>query len=619
MKQFTYFKGSWGRRWVLASSLLALLLVGSANMAPATTIHAQSQSIFQDADAVLETTLSQVPLATPSALTRVFFGNADAMFHADLNRALILAQPLTDVFFGNADAQLRRLLMAPNAVPQNQPPNADAGLDQSVLVGETVQLAGRGSSDPDNGPQPLTYNWQITSKPPGSVASLSDPSLVNPTFVADVVGDYAVELVVNDGDMNSNPALVTIVVNTHRILWVPVKYKGEQDDLVLLSKLKNRMALVREYYVRQSAGLARIEFEQATLPVPLVPDSSFWIELDETFEGPQGYDADEDGRISGTDPNCDNPSEAASIRMDVDKWLTNNNRYANYRTDFDGLYIVQTRGVATDSSGNVYAELHSHVCSTSVGSFPIGLVQPGDNFGLHAHEIGHLAFAFPDLNGGDGSGNISDWGVMGTGGASLKKGVAPVAPVIVFNRARAHPTPWSNLPGRFPDNIEEFQLGDRQEIPLLKDLTAGDPLCCWLEVNDVMFIFEGRLPFDGLSSSEFPDNTTSGAPHTLQVKEDVLGVNVYKVDNPRNMSNFKINRLGSTAEFGGACFPSLQSNELPTLNDEGGGIGLDFCDGKAHIKASLDISGGKLFVTVRKRLPPETSVTGGLWVQEVHH
>ena len=91
--------------------------------------------------------------------------------------------------------------------PPTIPPVADAGPDQEVVVDETAQLDGSGSSDPDGGS--LTFSWQLTT-PFGSSAFLPNPSLENPTFVPDVAGDYVAQLVVNDGTVDSDPDQVTI-------------------------------------------------------------------------------------------------------------------------------------------------------------------------------------------------------------------------------------------------------------------------------------------------------------------------------------------------------------------------------------------------------------------------
>ncbi|MBN2373259.1 hypothetical protein JXL19_05700, partial [bacterium] len=91
---------------------------------------------------------------------------------------------------------------------QNRKPLADAGSDQTASVGDTVTLDGSGSYDTDN--DPLTYSWSFTSVPPGSSATISDPTAVNPTFNVDVFGDYIIQLVVNDGIEDSDPDIVRI-------------------------------------------------------------------------------------------------------------------------------------------------------------------------------------------------------------------------------------------------------------------------------------------------------------------------------------------------------------------------------------------------------------------------
>jgi len=90
----------------------------------------------------------------------------------------------------------------------NSPPVANAGPNQTVNVGATVQLTGAGSTDVDS--DPLTYHWSFTSIPTGSSATLSNATIVNPTFVADVPGNFVVQLIVNDGTVNSTPSTVTI-------------------------------------------------------------------------------------------------------------------------------------------------------------------------------------------------------------------------------------------------------------------------------------------------------------------------------------------------------------------------------------------------------------------------
>jgi uncharacterized repeat protein (TIGR01451 family) len=113
---------------------------------------------------------------------------------------------------------------------ENSPPFANAGQPQTVPLGSLVNLNGSGSSDPDL--NPLTFLWSIVTKPAGSSAALSDPTAVNPGFLADKAGSYTVQLIVNDGTVNSAPATVTIsTLNS-----VPVANAGP-DQLVVAGSL----------------------------------------------------------------------------------------------------------------------------------------------------------------------------------------------------------------------------------------------------------------------------------------------------------------------------------------------------------------------------------------------
>ena len=93
----------------------------------------------------------------------------------------------------------------------NSAPVANAGPDQSALFGATVALNGSGSSDVDG--DGVTYNWSFTSKPVDSTAALSDSTAVGPTFDIDLSGDYVVQLIVNDGTVDSDPDTVIISTN----------------------------------------------------------------------------------------------------------------------------------------------------------------------------------------------------------------------------------------------------------------------------------------------------------------------------------------------------------------------------------------------------------------------
>ncbi|PYI83233.1 MAG: hypothetical protein DME26_15400, partial [Verrucomicrobia bacterium] len=70
----------------------------------------------------------------------------------------------------------------------NSPPTANAGPDQSGLVGSTIQLDGSSSTDVDG--QALTFTWSILSAPSGSTSTISNPSAVKPSITITRPGSY---------------------------------------------------------------------------------------------------------------------------------------------------------------------------------------------------------------------------------------------------------------------------------------------------------------------------------------------------------------------------------------------------------------------------------------------
>jgi len=93
----------------------------------------------------------------------------------------------------------------------NDAPVADAGFDRTVVLGSTVSLDGSASGDKEG--DALTYSWSFAARPPASSAALDTSDPVHPTFVADAAGAYGVQLIVNDGLLDSLPATVTVTAD----------------------------------------------------------------------------------------------------------------------------------------------------------------------------------------------------------------------------------------------------------------------------------------------------------------------------------------------------------------------------------------------------------------------
>lgn len=100
----------------------------------------------------------------------------------------------------------------PPPPPPPLAPIADAGMDQTILVGTSVGLDGSASQDPDNA-YPLRYSWRMVSQPAGSTATLVGADQAHTMFTPDVNGDYVLELVVTDATGVAS-ASDTVVVNT---------------------------------------------------------------------------------------------------------------------------------------------------------------------------------------------------------------------------------------------------------------------------------------------------------------------------------------------------------------------------------------------------------------------
>ncbi|MBK1717696.1 RHS repeat-associated core domain-containing protein, partial [Thiocystis violacea] len=92
----------------------------------------------------------------------------------------------------------------------NSRPVANAGADQAISLGQSVIFDGGESSDADG--DLLSFRWSLISQPPGSTAFLSDLEQVQTGLTPDLVGDYVAQLIVNDGQLPSDPdsALVTV-------------------------------------------------------------------------------------------------------------------------------------------------------------------------------------------------------------------------------------------------------------------------------------------------------------------------------------------------------------------------------------------------------------------------
>jgi len=116
-----------------------------------------------------------------------------------------------------------------NAEEFNLTPIANAGTDQSVIVGTPITLNGSASSDGNQ--DPLTYTWTVSSAPQASEAELSNSNLSQPTFISDVVGTYTFSLTVSDGVLTSEVDTVELIVS--RLNTAPLADAGRDQNIFI--------------------------------------------------------------------------------------------------------------------------------------------------------------------------------------------------------------------------------------------------------------------------------------------------------------------------------------------------------------------------------------------------
>ncbi len=167
---------------------------------------------------------SQASLSDPNVVRPLFNPDVSGNYIAELvvNDGMVSSEPDTVLI----------TVQAPN-----DPPIANAGPDQNILVGATVSLDGRDSFDPEG--RAISYSWALVEKPAGSSASIAQANTAQTSFIPDVAGEYLVSLTVNDGTFSSTADFAKIIAAPQPpsifegqlgVVKSRIKFKGKKKD-----------------------------------------------------------------------------------------------------------------------------------------------------------------------------------------------------------------------------------------------------------------------------------------------------------------------------------------------------------------------------------------------------
>jgi uncharacterized protein (TIGR03437 family) len=190
-------------------------------------------------------TFQQVPAG--SGLTNAAIVGANTptpSFTPDVNGEFMLKLDVSD---GAAIASDTAVVVAADP---NVSPRARAGGDRRILPGSPINLDGRGSGDPDNGPQALTARWNFVS------SSLTDADIVNattlePRFTPLVRGTHVARLTVSDGSAGDGD---NAVVRASGYCDVNADGEANQIDFDLYAPLFGDAALPGDPLDRNADG-----------------------------------------------------------------------------------------------------------------------------------------------------------------------------------------------------------------------------------------------------------------------------------------------------------------------------------------------------------------------------
>ena len=269
-------------------------------------------------------TFVQVPLGSTRTNANISAANQpQASFVPDVAGSYVLRLSVSDGPSGDTDESMVEVRV------QNVPPIANAGADQSVLLGTEVQLDGTGSVDPNNGPQPLTFNWHFVSKLVNS--QLTDADLIGfdtatPRFEPDVTGSYVLRLEVFDGEVSDFDNVL-----------IEVAAFQDVTTLVRITTANERSTLNRQ--TRQTTSTADLTITNVSTTTIKVPIHAVFVPTADGVTMPEAS-----GKTTDNKPFYDVGTKAKIVELKPNQAVTLGVKFV-YASTVRFTYATQVFGV----------------------------------------------------------------------------------------------------------------------------------------------------------------------------------------------------------------------------------------------------------------------------------
>ncbi len=176
-----------------------------------------------------------------TATNNISFGSSETLISGSLNNVTSTKQNFTDevVVLASRGSRAEGVLFSFGSIDINEPPQVNAGSDQSVLLGESITLSGIVSDDGLPSPGNLSTSWTVVSGP-GSV-NFGNSGSASTSAQFSTVGNYVLQLTANDGLLTgSDQVTVNVTDGSGPVtmafqdgIYPFVNYNGTRDTYIM--------------------------------------------------------------------------------------------------------------------------------------------------------------------------------------------------------------------------------------------------------------------------------------------------------------------------------------------------------------------------------------------------